>query len=183
MADEVLFTSQTFTTSNQQDATYNMGTLIIPAVAGVVKGIRFLVDIAPTTTPSGTLWRWDSDTTGTQLATATFGTITGGATWNTVTFGSPVAVTAGQKLVAAVGPINNWQGTSNFFTTPLTNGNLTAPASAAGTLNGKYVINSGIAYPDTTFNAGCYFVDFVFEATGGGGSSSNARFLDFFYLD
>ena len=101
---------------------------------------------------------WSS--TGTLLATGTFSN-TSAIGWQTVTFSSPVAITAGTTYVASYHTTGAYADTRNYFTTSLTSGSLTAPANA-----GVYAYGgnstTGI-FPTNTYQASNYFVDVVFN--------------------
>ena len=77
-----------------------LGVEIQPSVSGTIGGVRFYKGPGNTGTHTGTLW----SSTGTQLATATFAneSATG---WQTVTFASPISVTAGATYVAPITPV------------------------------------------------------------------------------
>ncbi len=101
---------------------------------------------------------WSS--TGTLLATGTFSN-TSASGWQTVTFSSPVAITAGTTYVASYHSTGAYADTNNYFTTALTNGSLTAPASAGVYAYGG-TSTTGI-FPTNTYQASNYFVDVVFN--------------------
>lgn len=180
MADESLFTSQTPAGFAFDAAAISLGTTVTFAVAGVVKGIRFY---AHTTLSGGTytggLYSVDtSDSgsldpgggTGTQLASQNFGTLTAGA-WNTVTFGSPVSVSANTPYRATgYSSVGRYGSTTNLFASAITNGNIAGVAHNA-TAGGKtiragtYNYATNISYPNDHFNVEGYFVDVIFEAS------------------
>lgn len=166
---ESLFTTQTPANTNATDGSqYTLGTVIRAAVAGQVTHGRWRF---PDTLPSGAVEfvLYDNDLR-TELARATFSSPVAGA-WNTVVLPSPVSLSAGQYVVAAVDTPDRYVATSGFFASSgLTNGNLSAPATGAdpeGIGNGRFIVLED-AYPA---NAGsCYFVDVVFEPSVGGQS-------------
>lgn len=167
---ESLFTTQTPAIGDTTDGIgYTLATRIRPAVAGTVSGVRWFF---PTVTPSagvtGGLYRRTDDSTGTLLASASFGTYTLGA-WNTATFSSAVNVSANDDLYAAIYTPDRYVATGGFFTaTTVTNGNLTGPADDTVTpaRNGRFASGvSSLTYPNGQFNGGCYFADVVFTAT------------------
>ncbi|MET0313930.1 MAG: DUF4082 domain-containing protein, partial [Hansschlegelia sp.] len=51
----------------------------------------------------------------------------------------------------------------NYFATAKVNGQLTAPADAAGAANGVYTYGPSGGFPSSTFNQSNYFVDVVFN--------------------
>lgn len=75
------------------------------------------------------------NTSGTVLGTATTGTGTG---WRTATFSTPINITAGTTYVASYyAPAGRWAVTNSAFTSAVTNGPLTIPASGGRTGNGN----------------------------------------------
>jgi hypothetical protein len=169
MAAQSVFTTQTPSTTDANDSVgYALGTRIITAVAGTVLGMRwFFPSTVPTSAPVGGLYRRTSDASGTLLGSVTFSGYTAGA-WCTQLFASPVPVTAGDDLVAVVYTANHYVASGGFFTgTSVVSGDLTAPAddSVTPARNGKFVTPvASIAYPTSSFNGGCYFVDVLFAA-------------------
>jgi hypothetical protein len=77
-------------------AAVELGVKFKSDVAGTVSGIRFYKSTQNTGTHKGTLW----SSTGTKLATANFTNETASG-WQTVTFTSPVSVTANTTYVAS----------------------------------------------------------------------------------
>jgi hypothetical protein len=165
-----IFTSQTPAVTNQFDSgsNYTLGTLFTAAVDGTIDGIRWYT---PTTVAGvavdGILYQWNNDSSGTELGREAFGALTGGQ-WNEILFDTPVAVVAGQRYVACIGPTERYTLTGAFFTSALINGDLTAPADDAVTpaRNGRFRDAAGTGFPTSSFNASCYFVDVVFTAGG-----------------
>lgn len=159
---EFIFTSQLPASPNQTDGTYTLGTVFTSNVDGQVVGIRAYVGGVPSTSPLGLLYRFNSNTDGTLLASRAFGTLTPNA-WNSILFTTPVDILAGDYFVAAWGPTNNYSATANFFASSgVTNGHLTAPQATGPRLNGKFKTGASAVYPDQAFNDGCYFVDPLF---------------------
>lgn len=174
---ESLFTSQTPSSANNSDggaAGITTGTKMTFAVNGTVSGVRFYA----TSTVGGTYtvgaWSVTDQTNGTLLASKTAGAAPTAGTWNVVSFDSPVSVTAGTPYLFGVwNSDGRYASTANFFGSALTNGNITGIADGstippAGTLrNGNFLANAAFAYPSDFFNANCYFVDVVFDASSG----------------
>lgn len=161
-----IFTSQTPAIPNANDSVpYTLGTLFTSSTNRNINGIRwFFPGTLPDQPVIGLLYRWDSDTTGTELARATFtGAVAG--QWNSCTFSSPVAITASTKYVAAIWTHNTYVATTGFFTgNSVTNGGLTAPADDAGTpvRNGRLDFSgssTGPTYPATSASGSCFFPD------------------------
>jgi len=176
-----LFTSQTPANPNFSDGTPGIAgaTTIQFAVDGQINGVWFFA----TTTVSGTytalLWTpTNSDTgfggAGTQIASKVRAATPTAGAWNYTAFDTPVPVTAGSiRRVGNHNSAGRYVSSSNFFTTALTNGDLTAPAHNAvvagltiwqGTF---YIAASTTGYPNQNFNSACYFVDVDFTPTGG----------------
>ena len=160
---ESLFTSQTPAVPDADDGSdYTLGTVIVPAVDGTVTDGRWFF---PATLPSGPVdFVLYDEVTEAELERATFAAPVAGA-WNTVAI-TPVAVTAGQVLVACVETPNRYVATNNFFVVSLTNGNLTGPDSITAAGNGR--LDTAVStFPGTPApTASCYFVDLVFTAEG-----------------
>ena len=155
-------TQSLFSASAIPAKTYNdkkqieVGVKFSSSVAGSITGIEFYRAAGDTGTDIAQLW----SSTGTLLATGTFSN-TSASGWQAVTFSSPVAITAGTTYVAAYHSTNAYAATNNYFATALTNGSLTAPASAGVYAYGG-TSTTGI-FPTNTYQASNYFVDVVFH--------------------
>jgi hypothetical protein len=141
-----------------------MGTRLRFALPGTITAIRFY---APTPYPGDGASRYTVelwDVVGTRLAYASPATLVAG--WNTVSLSVPVAVDTGTYYIATThNDDGHYVATAGFFNTPLTNGNITAPATSSGTGNGLFATNvPADTFPNQSFNGGCYFVDAVYEA-------------------
>ena len=149
-----LFSDQTPVTAAAADtASVELGVSFVPSQDGLVTGVRFYKGAGNGGTHTGTLW----SAAGAQLATATFTGETASG-WQTVTFSSPVAVTAGTTYVVSyLAPQGRYAVTSSYFTADRTVGPLTAPAAG----NGRYRYGGG--FPTSTWNATNYFVDVVYD--------------------
>ncbi len=138
-----------------------VGTAFRSMVSGQVTGVSFYKATGDTGTHTGTLWT----STGQQLATGTFSGETASG-WQTLTFSSPVSISANTIYVVSVHYSNgNYAYTNNFFSTAYSHYPLTAPASGSGTGNGLYIYNSSTTFPTNTYSATNYWVDVVFTAT------------------
>ncbi|PWI50942.1 adhesin, partial [Rhizobium phaseoli] len=104
---------------------------------------------------------WSS--TGTKLATATF-TNTTASGWQTANFTTPYTITANTTYVASYHTTGAYVATANFFTTAVTSGPLTAPASGNGVYRYGGSATAGI-FPNATFGATNYWADVVFNPT------------------
>jgi hypothetical protein len=133
-----------------------LGMAFVPSVDGEVTGVRFWKGPGNTGVHTGSLWSAD----GTRLATVTFVDETDSG-WQTVRFGSPVAVTAGTTYVVSYySPSGRFSYTGGYFADPRTSGPLTAPAGS----NGRYRYGSGGGFPTGSWNSTSYFVDVLFRA-------------------
>jgi hypothetical protein len=179
VADESLFTSQVPAGFAFDATAFSGGLTMRFALDGVVKGTKFF---AHSTLSGGTytggLYSVDTQDggsldpgtgTGTLLASATFGTLTANA-WNTVTFSTPVNVTANTPYrVAGYSSVGRYGSTTNLLSSDLTNGNITGIAhntTYGGKLirNGTYNYATNISYPNDHFGGEVYFVDVIYEA-------------------
>ncbi|UPK40494.1 DUF4082 domain-containing protein [Bradyrhizobium sp. 186] len=133
-----------------------VGVKFTASVSGTITGLRFYKGSLNTGPHVADLW----SSTGTLLATATFTNETASG-WQQVNFSTPVAITAGATYVASYHTNGNYSGSQNYFTTSLTNGQLTAPAGG----NGVYSYGSGSVFPTSTYKASNYWVDVVFNGS------------------
>ena len=121
---------------------------------GWITGIRFYKGTGNTGTHTGTLW----SSTGTQLATGTFTNETTSG-WQTLTFSTPVAVTAGTTYVASYfAPNGNYAGDGGFFSQQYDN----SPLHALSGQNGLYIYGSSPQFPTHSYNSANYYVDVMF---------------------
>jgi hypothetical protein len=156
-----LFDLATPATEDSGDgAGVNLGVKFSSDVAGSVAGIRFYKSAANTGTHVGSLWTQG----GTLLAQATF-TGESASGWQTVTFSTPVAITAGTTYVASYhAPNGRYSVTrAQFGTTGVDNPPLRAPSNAL-TPNGLYAYGSSTAFPQSSFDGSNYWVDVLFDA-------------------
>ncbi|MGR9080364.1 DUF4082 domain-containing protein [Rhizobium leguminosarum] len=131
-----------------------LGVKFQTSVAGTVTGIRFYKGDLDTGTHTGSLW----SSTGTRLATLTFTneTVSG---WQTAYFTSPVSLTVGQTYTASYHTNSgHYSTTTGYFSSNVTSGPLTAPASG----NGVYRYGSNSLFPTSTFQSTNYWVDVMF---------------------
>lgn len=129
-----------------------LGVQFKPAVAGKVTGVRFYKGTGNTGTHSGSIW----SSTGTKLATKNFSgeSATG---WQTVTFTTPVNVTAGSTYTASYFAPRGHYAVSNPFAWPKTSGNLTG-------VKGVYRYGSTSGFPTSSYQTSNYWVDVTFSA-------------------
>ncbi|WP_207208664.1 DUF4082 domain-containing protein [Nocardioides oleivorans] len=141
---------------NDPDAV-ELGTAFTPSQDGTVTGVKFYKGAGNTGTHTGSVW----DASGNRLGQVTFTgeTATG---WQTATFATPVAVTAGSTYVVSYfAPNGRYSATGNYFASARTVGPLTAPAGN----NGRYRYGSSGGFPNGSWNSTNYFVDVVFRAS------------------
>ncbi|MEK1930433.1 MAG: DUF4082 domain-containing protein, partial [Pararhizobium sp.] len=98
---------------------------------------------------------------GTKLASATY-TNTSTSGWQTVTLATPVSISANTIYVASYHSTGTYVATDNFFTSPVTNGPLTAPAGANGVYAYGGSPTTGL-FPTNTFASANYWADVVFR--------------------
>jgi N,N-dimethylformamidase beta subunit-like protein/uncharacterized protein DUF4082/fibronectin type III domain protein len=135
----------------------NLGVKFSSDVAGSITGVRFYKASANSGTHVGTLW----SASGQLLGQGTFsGESSSG--WQTVTFASPVAITANTTYVASyLAPNGHYSLTSAGLASAVDNPPLHALANSA-TPNGVYLYGSISAFPTSSFNATNYWVDVLF---------------------
>ncbi|QQO18220.1 DUF4082 domain-containing protein [Bradyrhizobium diazoefficiens] len=149
--------------SNADTSQVNLGVQFTSSMAGTIAGIKYFKSANDLGTHTGSLW----SSTGALLATATFTNETSSG-WQTVTFSSPVSITAGATYVASYHSNGHYASTTSYFTTARTNGPLTAPAS----VNGLYTYGTGNLLPTSSYSASNYWVDVVFNSSSGGANQS-----------
>lgn len=161
---QTIFTTETPLLTDLHDDVYSLGTAFTTDVDGQAVGARWYVpDTPPLTSPSLRLYTYDSDSAGTLLATKDMGTLSPG--WNSVTFDTPVDLTATVLYKVAVGPVDAYVASSGMFTSSgITHGDLTAVQSGVGHLNGTFHVSNVAVYPDQEFGRTGYFVDVLFFA-------------------
>jgi methionine-rich copper-binding protein CopC len=143
-------TDQPTTVATNDLANVTVGVAFTPATNGTVTAIRYWKSLGAAGGNPVTLY----GPTGTALgtATATSETTVG---WQSATFSTPVAVTAGSSYTAAVQyPQGGYPYAYGAYTAPQTVGPLTTPASA-----GRYVYGTGLPGIAVTT---AYYVDLVF---------------------
>jgi len=156
-------------TIDKDPGAVELGIRFTTDVDGWVTGVRYYKSAANGGTHTGSLW----SSSGTRLATATFAgeTSTG---WQSVSFASPVAVTAGTTYVASYHTsVGRYAVQENFFTSPLDRSPLHAPASTSAGGNDVYKYGSG-GFPNQTYKASNYFVDVSFQTSAPGSDGSQA---------
>jgi hypothetical protein len=149
-----------------------VGTRFSSAIDGYVTGVRFYKGSNNTGTHTGTLW----SNTGQLLATGTFTGETSSG-WQTLTFGSPVAMTANTPYVVSYfAPSGQYAVDSGYFTAGRSSYPLTALADGAAGSNGLYRYGAVSGFPTNSYNSSNYWVDVVFSNTAPTTSASLAAF-------
>ncbi len=149
------------TTSVPSSATANeansieVGVKFSASVDGDVRGLRFYKDTINRGPHVASLW----GPGGTLLARATFTGETAKG-WQTVLFSTPVRISAGTTYTASYHTNGFYSAATNYFTTPVTAGVLTAPVSA-----GVYRYGSEPSFPSQSYQSGNYWVDVLFAQT------------------
>lgn len=140
------------------DSPVELGMRITASQNGSITGVRFYKTANDPGTHTGSLW----SATGQLLATGTFTNETSSG-WQTLTFSSPVAVTAATSYVVSFHTAAGRYGyTSQYFTTSKTRGPLTAPATTESAPNGVYRYGGGGTMPSDNGGGTNYWVDAVF---------------------
>ncbi|MBK5215939.1 MAG: DUF4082 domain-containing protein [Propionibacteriales bacterium] len=148
---QTLFTDQLPTTSDAAASAVELGTAFSPSKAGKIRAIRFYKGTGNSGTHTGRIW----SSSGQQLASVQFTNETPNG-WQSATLSTPLAVSAGQTYVVSyLAPQGHYSYTPGFFNTPLTSGDLTAPAAN----NGRYLYGATGGFPIYTYGAANYFVD------------------------
>jgi hypothetical protein len=131
---------------------------------GFIAGVRFYKGAGNTGTHVGNLW----SSTGTLLASVTF-TNEMATGWQQANFSTPVAINANTTYVVSYfAPVGGYAYNSNYFTSAVTNGPLSALANGVNRGNGVYVYSANSSFPTSTYNATNYWVDVVFETSSNG---------------
>ncbi|GGN39505.1 hypothetical protein FHR83_006706 [Actinoplanes campanulatus] len=173
-----VFTDQTPTITDASDGTpgITFGTTIRSAVDGYVTGVRWYTTTTTSGTYIGALYEVtaadDPTPAGTELAQKTLVGSPTSSGWNSITFDSPVPITAGVLYRAAVhSSAGRYVYSANVHNSDITNGDLIADAAGddpvgLGTLRqATFTISAGLAYPATGAGSnGSYFADWDFVA-------------------
>ena len=152
-------TAQTLLTSQlpagQFTGDYELGVRVIASVAGQVTALRFWKGAGDAAPHVGRVWT----STGILLASVTFANETASG-WQQQALVTPLAIAANVEYVVSVTTGGTYPATVGFFSTPLANGNLRAPAGG----NGLY--GAPGTFPATAYQDANYFRDLVFVAGG-----------------
>ncbi len=127
----------------------------VPSADGSVIGVRFYKGAGNGGTHTGSLW----SSTGTLLASATF-TGESSSGWQSVYFGTPVAVTAGTTYVASYyAPNGNYAADSGFFASVADQ----RPVDRAERHQRRVPVRRR-PFPTNSYNSTNYWVDPLFVA-------------------
>lgn len=140
-----------------------LGTKFRTSQDGVITGIRFYKGDGNVGSHVGSLWTSD----GSLLGSVTFTNETSSG-WQQAAFSSPVPVQANTVYVVSYfAPAGRYSLDSGYFASEVTNGPLTAMADGTSGGNGVYRYGSSGGFPSNTWQSSNYWVDVVFETTGG----------------
>ncbi|MFJ3670763.1 DUF4082 domain-containing protein [Streptomyces sp. NPDC090106] len=137
-----------------------LGTRFTSSASGWITGVTFYKGTGNTGTHTGSLW---SDG-GTLLASGTFTneTATG---WQTLTFATPVAVTADTRYVVSYhAPNGHYAVDGGYFASAHQSYPLTGTADTATSHNGLYKYGADAAFPTGSYGSANYWVGPVFTA-------------------
>lgn len=138
-----------------------LGMRFTVASNGTISGMRFYKGPQNTGTHTGTLW----SPTGVALGSVTFTNETASG-WQSASFTNPIAVQAGTSYVVSYHTTTGFYSvTSNYFTSAVSNGGITAPQSQVNAGNGLFAYGANVQMPTGTFNSSNYWVD-VYYQTG-----------------
>ncbi len=154
-----IFTTQIPASGVENDGqALELGVKFRSSVAGSVTGIRFYKVAGNSGTHTGELY----NAAGTRLAQAVFTGETASG-WQTVSFPTPVTISANTTYVAAYhSSAGNYTSTASFFQTATTNGVLSGLADGTDGPNGVYTYSATPAFPASTFQKSNYWVDLIF---------------------
>ncbi|MFE7168676.1 DUF4082 domain-containing protein [Streptomyces sp. NPDC057616] len=137
-----------------------LGTRFTSSAAGWITGVTFYKGTGNTGTHTGSLW---SDA-GTLLASGTFTNETASG-WQTLTFATPVAVTAGTPYVVSYhAPNGNYAVDGGYFAGAHQSYPLTGTADTTAHHNGLYRYGADPAFPNGSYGSANYWVGPVFTA-------------------
>jgi hypothetical protein len=138
-----------------EDNPIEVGVKFVPAVDGHITGLRFYKGSINTGTHVGNLWTAG----GQKMASAKFSNESASG-WQTVTFSTPVAITANTTYVASYfSSLGRFAVDRNYFSTTYNRYPLSAPADR----NGIYVYTSSGGFPSQSYASSNYWVDVIFR--------------------
>jgi hypothetical protein len=137
-----------------------LGVKFQTSTAGKAIGVRFYKGSHNTGTHAGNLW----NSSGALLATVSF-TNESASGWQQAYFSNAVVLTTAATYTVSYHTSGFYSADANYFTSAVTSGPLTAPASSNGG-NGVYAYGSSSLFPSNSYNATNYWVDVLFTAAG-----------------
>jgi hypothetical protein len=151
------------TVNNYDNQPLELGVKFRTSQAGYITAIRFYKGSGDTGTHTARLWT----STGTQLATASFVNESASG-WQEVALPSAVPILANVTYVASYHSTPGYYvASTNYFTSAVTNGPLTALADGTDGPNGVYKYGA-TGFPTQSYNASNYWVDVVFSVDAPG---------------
>ncbi len=161
------------TTSFDDSYSYELGVKFESSVSGYITGVRFYKGAGNTGTHIGHLWT----ASGTLLASATF-TNESSSGWQTVSFSSPVAITANTVYVASYwDPEGHYALSRPYFTSAYSNPPLEALASGTDGPNGVYFSGSSSGFPTGSYEESNYWVDVLFALSTSAAADATTQLL------
>jgi Domain of unknown function (DUF4082)/Bacterial Ig domain len=150
------------TTSTADSTPTELGMKFESTVPGWVAGVRFYKGVGNNGTHTGSLW----SASGTLLASGTF-TNESPSGWQTLTFATPVQITANTiYVVSYFAPDGNYATEQDLLDVQLNTPPLFAPAYNYLTGDGNGVYLAGAAgFPTQSFAGTSYAVDVIFDTT------------------
>src|SRR6185437_17036532 len=139
--------------TTQDPSAVELGMSFTVAQSGTISAVRFYKGPQDTGVHTGTLWT----STGAQLGSVTFSNETASG-WQTASFTTPITVAAGTTYVVGYHSNGFYSSTTNYFTAPVSNGGITAPAAG----NGVYTYGTGTPFPTNTYGSSNYWVDVLY---------------------
>lgn len=137
-----------------------LGTRFQSSASGWVTGVTFYKGATNTGTHTGSLWSTD----GTLLASGTF-TSESASGWQTMTFATPVAISADTAYVVSYhAPNGNYAVDGGYFASAHKSYPLTATADISTAHNGLYRYGSDVAFPNSSYGSANYWVGPLFTA-------------------
>ncbi|MFJ9537501.1 DUF4082 domain-containing protein [Streptomyces sp. NPDC101225] len=148
-----------------------LGTRFTSSSDGWITGVTFYKGTGNTGTHTGSLWSDD----GTLLASGTFTNETASG-WQTLTFTTPVAVTADTAYVVSYhAPNGNYAVDGGYFSGAHQSYPLTATADTTAHHNGLYRYGADPAFPTGSYGSANYWVGPVFTAEDPSASLATAK--------
>jgi hypothetical protein len=145
-----------------QDSPVTVGVKFRADTGGTISGIRFYKGTGNNGIHTGLLY----SSAGAVLGQAQFTAETGSG-WQTVTFATPVAITANTTYIAAYWSTSGYADSRSFFTSRgADNAPLHALKSGVDGLNGVYAYGGSPTFPANSWQDSNYWVDVVFNPGG-----------------